>query len=455
MTWLVAVALAASPIAVQHQGSLKDALKVIAEKGGLNLVVAGDLSEPVDVHLTELSAEEALDSVAKVYALDVQKQGKLWVVRRAAAPPAAVAAPAAAPVTPPVPAVAVTPPPPVPAPPPLPSAEELDAEVEAAQERAEAVKEHAEALKEHARELAAAAKDEAKAIKNAAKAAKDAAKQAQGVVATGPVTVPAGQTVESAVSYGGTVTVGPGARVTDDAVAFGGDVIVEDGATVDGDAVAMGGKVVVKDGAAVHGQRVAFDGRGLGSMMSLPALKVNDEHVVTHPDELPGSGFSLAGLLLKFAVLFGLGFLLMLFAPQRMKTLEGALKQELGKNAVAGMVGFVAAIPLSVVLCLTLVLIPAVVVLWGLVVPLALLMGSVALANVLGAALPVARGRKTQAIALALGLMVLVLLSAIPVVGPLSMFFVFLASAGAIIRTRFGAPRRGLPVPDPAFVVPA
>jgi hypothetical protein len=59
----------------------------------------------------------------------------------------------------------------------------------------------------------------------------------------------------------------------------------------------------------------------------------------------------------------------------------------------------------------------------------------------------VMRGRKTQAVVLALGLLVLLTVGAIPGIGPLLMTLATLVAFGAVIRTRFGNRPRGMPEP--------
>ena len=67
---------------------------------------------------------------------------------------------------------------------------------------------------------------------------------------------------------------------------------------------------------------------------------------------------------------------------------------------------------------------------------------------VLGTRLPTGRIRKTQAIALALGVLVLLVAFHIPVFGVLTMLGVISVALGAMIRTRFGQTSRGMPMVD-------
>ncbi|RKH36741.1 hypothetical protein D7V93_42760, partial [Corallococcus llansteffanensis] len=60
-------------IDVSFRGSLRDALKAIADKGGLNLVVTGDLDTPAEVRLRGIGAEQALRTVARAYSLHLEQ----------------------------------------------------------------------------------------------------------------------------------------------------------------------------------------------------------------------------------------------------------------------------------------------------------------------------------------------------------------------------------------------
>src|SRR5258708_21947836 len=76
-------ASASSPkrISIEYRGPLKDALKKIANEGGINLVVAGNLNQDVEVYLKGVSPEEALRTVANAYQLRINPSGSIWTVR--------------------------------------------------------------------------------------------------------------------------------------------------------------------------------------------------------------------------------------------------------------------------------------------------------------------------------------------------------------------------------------
>jgi len=259
-----------APTTLKYEGALNDVLEKIAEHGGLNVVIVGDLNEPARVHLTSVTPEEALSSVAKIYDLDVQKQGKLWVIRKHAGAPTVATAPTLP--VPPVPGVV-----PVPPLPPSPKsadaiefkdalkaklkdelkeqaksikeqaedaldakedAEDARQEAEEAQQEAEEARQEAEAARTEALQKAELARAQAEKVR--AQAEKVRAKAHALMLHSGPdrasaggnLEIEAGTTVDSAAAYGGNVVVHEGARVTDDVVAFGGNVVLEDNARV-------------------------------------------------------------------------------------------------------------------------------------------------------------------------------------------------------------------------------
>ncbi|GMU05806.1 polymer-forming cytoskeletal protein [Corallococcus caeni] len=476
---------AAAPVRtidVSFRGSLRDALKTIAEKGGLNLVVTGDLDVPSEVRLRGISAEQALRTVARAYSLHLEQDGSIFTLRPLTAKEKeSGAGPTATLPTPPVPPViAATPPaPPAPAVDPNATPEELaqareearqareDAREEARQAREEAMqaaKEEAEAAKERVREELRNFRDSFK-HKKGKRGARD-------VVARGQtLEVKEGEAVESAVVYGGNLIVK--GTVEDDAVAFGGNleihghvegdahafggnVILGPDAQVEGDVSAFGGQVQKADGARVEGSLESFGGAGLGRMVA-GEIKRGMQDVQNHngpsedsdDDGDHDSGGGLASFILQFALLFGLGFLGQMFFPARMKELGDEIRANPRRNAFVGFVGALALIPLTVVLCVTLVGIP---VAFALLVAsmLGTALGYAAIASELGTRLPVLRGRKTQAVVLALGLGLILLVSHIPVLGFLLNLFLIPLAFGSVIRTRFGY-RGGRGMPEPIF----
>ncbi len=76
-----AEARAQDTISVQFRGSLRDAIQKIAEEGGLNVVVTGELDAPAEVRLKNVSAEQALRTVARAYSLKLEQDNGIYTLR--------------------------------------------------------------------------------------------------------------------------------------------------------------------------------------------------------------------------------------------------------------------------------------------------------------------------------------------------------------------------------------
>jgi hypothetical protein len=452
-----AEARAQDTISVQFRGSLRDAIQKIAEEGGLNVVVTGELDSPAEVRLKNVSAEQALRTVARAYSLKLEQDNGIYTLRPLTAQEKERGV-AAVPATPPVPGMPVMPgmPPmggPGPGFSPGPSSLPPDVAEEVARSAMgdDAVKER---LRERMREL-----------RRSGKGGRD-------VVARGrSLEVKEGEHVDSAVVYGGNLAVR--GSVEDDAVvfggnleitghvagdahAFGGNVVLGPDAVVEGDVSAFGGSVLKQDGAQVAGSTESFGGAHIGRMVA-GELKENlrdikkqtraerDEAKAEEKEERRrGSGF--ATFLVWFAMLFGTGFLGQLFFPTRMKQLGAEIRADPVRSGVVGVLGTLAMVPITVVLTVTLIGIPVMLALW-VVAFLTTALGFAAVANEIGARVPMLRGRKTQAMVLALGLLILLVVGHIPVLGPLALTLATLVAFGAVIRTRFGNRTRGMPEP--------
>ncbi|WP_141327189.1 polymer-forming cytoskeletal protein [Myxococcus sp. AB025B] len=427
---------AAKSIDVSFRGSLRDALKTIADKGGLNLVVTGDLDVPAEVHLRGISADQALRTVSRAYSLRMEQDGSIITLRPMTPSEKEAAAQGLAE---PAPAVASQDP-------------EHD---EDSVTDAETMRE----VREQIREQMHRTRDELKRSRRSG---------ARNVVARGQsLEVKEGQTVESAVVYGGNLVVKGNVEkdavafggnlivhghVEGDAHAFGGNVVLKPGASVEGDVSSFGGNVDREDGANVEGSINTFGGANIGRVVAKELNKglqeSSDEGEERRRNRDDDDGGGLAGFILTFAVLFGLGFLGQMFFPSRMKQLGDEIRARPVQSGLTGLLGVVAMIPLTVVLAITIIGIPAALVLW-MAAPLAAALGFAAVASELGTRLPVMRGRKTQAVVLALGLLVLLVVGAIPVFGAIVSCLVVLIALGAVIRTRFGYRPRGMGIPEP------
>jgi len=470
-------------ISIEFHGPLKDALKKIASESGINLVVSGQLNEPVDVYLRGVTAEEALQTVASAYHLRIDQNGTIWTLRRmteaerASAPPSAPRSPEAA--SPPSEPGAPEPSSP-PAPPSSPtSPEEPDKSADSPLDQAanDVAQEIEKSLphgsppvdsKELRRKL--------KALEKKYKHRRYGKRGSGDRVDSGSVIVSEGETVNNCIATGGSVTVrGQCAvdavalggsvwvygHVSGSAVAIGGSVHLGPNAVVEGDAVAIGGEIIKEEGAEIGGDQLSsanlpslIGKNWVNDMMRGHQPNASHDHDGSEERISRRSHSGLGSFLIRFAVLFALGFLSMLFFPSRMRQIEDELKNEPLKCGVAGFVGILALIPLSILLIITLIGIPFAVLLW-ILVGLAFAMGIAAVANEIGMRIPIFVGRKTQALVLALGVLVLLVVSLIPIFGPLAIFLVTLLSFGAIIRTRFGQRPKGIPEPISSEPIPS
>ena len=133
-------------------------------------------------------------------------------------------------------------------------------------------------------------------------------------------------------------------------------------------------------------------------------------------------------------------------SPPRMKELSTELKAQPVKSALVGFLGALALIPITLVLTITVIGIPVAAALL-LVAALAAILGFTAVASEIGLKVPVMRGRKTQAVVLALGLLILLTLTSLPVLGWLVAIPAAPMGFGAALLTRFGNRLRGFPEP--------
>lgn len=203
-------------VTLHYEGPLREAVKQIAEAGGLSLVVTGRLEAPAELHLQDVSPEQALRTVADAYGLELGSRDGIYTLK-----PRGAAASVAPGLT-----------------------------------ESKPLKRTGARAVARGRDLEVRA-DEA----------------VQSAVAFGGDLAIRGEVEEDAVSYGGDVEVT--GRVGGDALAFGGDLVLRPGAVVKGDARSFGGEVRREEGAAVEGDASDFPRQGAGQVQT--GMRDSDE----------------------------------------------------------------------------------------------------------------------------------------------------------------------------------
>lgn len=245
-----------------------------------------------------------------------------------------------------------------------------------------------------------------------------------------------GERVKDLVTMGGDADIA--GEVTGDVVTMGGAVRVRRTAAVRGDVVTFGGDVTIEPGAIVEGSRVGF-----GSAIDGKKWKraISGERSWSWWPLWFGK---LLASVAHYALLFLLGMLLLSFVPDRMSALERTLVRAPGRSLALGSVGFLAAIVAMVVLAITIIGIPAALVLL-IALPVALYLGLAAIAATLGAAIPLERIQRSPIAQLACGVGILFLFSLIPFLGTIGLIVAATVGLGAVLLTRFSKHAFGEP----------
>ncbi len=254
---------------------------------------------------------------------------------------------------------------------------------------------------------------------------------AQDIVAfRGSVKLEAGAQARDVVALLGSVTLEPGARARD-AVSVGGDLTLGPRAQVDGDAVSVGGEVHADPSAEVRGETTSV---GIPALSGLAGL-VGSRSLLGKPSS---PVWAVGQVLAKFVVYFVLGLLLFTLFPRRIDSVAAGFAAHPWKSMITGLLGFVLAPILVILLAVTIIGIPLVPVA-ALLVIAGVILGFTALAMYLGRRLPPSVSRNTQVLQLALGTAIVVVVTSIPILGWMAWMAGALLIFGAVIRTRFGS----------------
>lgn len=293
----------------------------------------------------------------------------------------------------------------------------------------------------------------------------------------GDTLVRSGETPDNVVLFGCGARIEKGVRVTRDVVAFGGDVVLEEGtrvgrsvvifggdvqiagqvdqeitvfggritleptAVIERDILVFGGSIDQKEGATVKGQ-VLRNGGG-----AFPRVRINPPIPPIPPvPPFRSNDWSfwnlLAGFLQSFVVTLGLGALgalIIVFLPNQFKQVGDVAQQSALPSLGVGCLTWLVVPPLMILFVLTCLGIPLAAVL-GILFVAAGVFGWIAIGMILGDRLLNALKVKTSVplVAMAVGLLILWLVTAIPFLGWLIWLFVAALAVGAVVLTRFG-----------------
>lgn len=289
---------------------------------------------------------------------------------------------------------------------------------------------------------------------------------------------------EDRVVFGDDVTIGEGERVDGNLVVFGGDVTIEEGAEVTNNVVMFGGTVSI-DG-RVGGDVTLFGGSGhLGESAEVDGRLVTaggnvsrDEGAVIRGGHSQGFDFdgpprfdfqpfdfglslfaqAVRAVLTSIAIA-ALALLVLLFWPLQTARVAETIESQPARSGGFGVLTWIAATILLVLLALTICLIPFSII-GGLILAAATLFGWIALGLVVGNRLLTGLNVRnfTPAVSAGVGTLLISLLSEIfgliPCIGWLIPILLSAIGLGAVVLTRFGTRPYFPPGPGPAAPVP-
>ena len=241
------------------------------------------------------------------------------------------------------------------------------------------------------------------------------------------LTVAPEEVVDKAVAIGGSVTIS--GHVRQDVVALGGSVTLLRGARVEGDVVAIGGTVSVEEGATLEGDNVSLGG-------TIPTMvgSVIRATVGGRP-QLHGM-FGFAARMTRAIFLYVIALLIALAFPTVFSRIRTYLANRPGLSALGGLAILLGFLPFCALMAVTIIGIPLIPVAVLLLVAL-LLFGFTVSAGWLGERMPFIR-EKTPVKTVALGGVVLALVSLVPWIGTAVVVLVAAIAAGATLVSRFG-----------------
>ena len=242
------------------------------------------------------------------------------------------------------------------------------------------------------------------------------------------VEVPKGTTVNSAIAIGGSAAIA--GEVIEDVAAIGGSVLLKPSARVHGNVTALGGTVKQQPGAKVAGQ--IKGGPMPNSLNAVTALstKVGPTFIFWTT--------MFMGLLCFLGVL-AIGIAAGLIFPKRVGWTAVAIEKHPFQSFLWGVLWLVLALPIAVLLLLSVIGIPLIIVEF-VIFGLAVVLGYVAISQVLGKKLLSAFRRYNQPMITEIiwGVVLLTLIGLVPILGAIVYMIVWPMAVGAGWMSRLG-----------------
>jgi hypothetical protein len=232
-----------------------------------------------------------------------------------------------------------------------------------------------------------------------------------------------GERVDTIVTVGGDLTVL--GEVDEDAVVIGGTLELGPNARVGGDALAVGGSIIAAEGATIGGDRVELDG-GFGR---------------------EAGHFEVGPLAASFATFFQvlgsflISALILAFTPRRVRSVAALMRARPGRATLFGLAILLLFLPLLGALTISIVGIPLIPVAIMLLAAV-LVFGMAALALSLGYAMPFYSEQRSAMGALAIGYLIIAVVGLIPWVGAIVVPLAAVFAGGAVLASWFGARTR-------------
>ncbi len=398
------------------------AVRKLAEAAGWSLVVqtpfGADAGDLIDVHVKDQPASKVLDLVLPEEGWIAKRDGTLVSLRRdATAAAAGTGARHGVPPIPPIPPI-----PPVPGAPPI--AAPQPPEPPEPPEAPEAPEANGDA--------------DSKAPPAHRKHGKHGDRGEDRVITGGNLVIEKSEIAHDITVFGGNLEVL--GKVTGDISVTGGNVIVRPGASVHGDVSTVGGNLTVEDGAEVEGDVGVVGGvlhRGKSALIGGDITRTDGEDEAdakAHVSKAHHVLRDIGDAITRSAFLFIFGVILLALAGKRMETLRGEAATRPMRSLAVGIIGFPAAILAVIALCVTVIGIPVALV--GII--LAIFGGYAGVIAVLTTAGEALLRHKTQNtyVHLGVGCALFLVLSSLPVIGPILTVAVIFAGVGVIVATR-------------------